>query len=61
MYITDLNGKRIEISNLKACLDQTAAMIGYFNTEESFSDFDELQQAYWKDILAKLEALAKLN
>lgn len=49
------------ITNLHAAIDQANVFVGYFETDERFRDFEELQKAYWIDILEKLQALAKLN
>lgn len=61
MHITDLNGKKIKITNLHAAIDQSKLLIEYFETDERFRDFEELQKEYWRDILNKLQELAKLN
>lgn len=61
MYITDINGKKIRISNLHSAIDQTNILIGYFETDERFRDFEKIQKEYWLDVLHKLQELAKLN
>jgi hypothetical protein len=61
MYITDLNGKKTEITNLHAAIDQATTFVGYFTTDERFKDFEEIQKEYWRDILSKLRLLADLN
>lgn len=61
MYITDLNGKKIRITNLHAAIDQSNMFIGYFDSDERFRDFEEIQKEYWRDIAQKLNDLAKLN
>ena len=61
MHITDLNGKKIEITNLHAAIDQANMFIGYFDSDERFRDFEEVQKTYWRDIVLKLQELAKLN
>lgn len=61
MHITDLNGKKITITNLNAAIDQVNMFIGYFDSDEYFRDFEEVQKEYWRDILNKLQELAKLN
>ncbi len=61
MHITDLHGKKINITNLQAAIDQATMFISYFDTEECFRDFEEVQKTYWRDILRKLQELAKLN
>lgn len=61
MHITDLNGKQINITNLHAAIDQANIFIGYFESDDRFRDFEESQKEYWRDILHKLQDLAKLN
>ncbi|MES2005477.1 MAG: hypothetical protein V4450_13250 [Bacteroidota bacterium] len=61
MHIIDSNGKKITITNLHAAIDQANVFVGYFETDERFRDFDEVQKSYWIDILEKLQELAKLN
>ncbi|MES2331215.1 MAG: hypothetical protein V4539_16540 [Bacteroidota bacterium] len=61
MYITDLNGKQIRITNLHTAIDQSKLLIDYFESDERFRDFEESQKQYWKDVLNKLQELAKLN
>jgi hypothetical protein len=61
MYITDMNGKTIQITNLHAAIDQANLLIGYFDSEDRFRDFEEVQKEYWRDVVQKLQHLAKLN
>ena len=61
MHITDMNGKKITITNLHNAIDQTNLLIGYFENDERFKDFEATQKAYWLDISCKLQDLAKLN
>lgn len=61
MFITDLHGKQIKITNLHAAIDQAALLVGYFATDKRFHDFEETQKTYWQDVLKKLQELAKLN
>jgi len=61
MHITDLNGKEIKITNLHAAIDQANMFIGYFDSDERFRDFEEIQKSYWRDIVGKLQELAKFN
>ena len=61
MHITDLNGKEIKITNLHAAIDQANMFIGYFDSDERFRDFEEIQKSYWRDIVCKLQELAKFN
>lgn len=61
MHITDLNGKEIKITNLHAAIDQANMFIGYFDSDERFRDFEDIQKTYWRDIVRKLQELADLN
>jgi protein involved in temperature-dependent protein secretion len=61
MYVTDLAGKKIKITNRHAAIDQANIFIGYFETDEHFHDFEEGQKTYWRDIIRQLQELAKLN
>lgn len=61
MHIIDNNGKKITITNLHAAIDQANVFVGYFETDDRFRDFEEVQKSYWIDILEKLQELAKLN
>lgn len=61
MHITDLHGKDIHITNLHAAIDQATILVGYFATDERFRDFSETQKEYWRDVLAKLQLLVRLN
>ncbi|MBL7759141.1 MAG: hypothetical protein JNK08_00435 [Sediminibacterium sp.] len=61
MHIIDINGKKITITNLHAAIDKANIFIGYFVSDDRFRDFKESQKEYWRDILHKLQDLAKLN
>ena len=61
MHIIDLNGKKIKITDLHAAIDQANLFIGYFDSDDRFRDFEEVQKQYWRDIVQKLQELAKLN
>lgn len=57
MYITDLNGCEIEITDLKEAIKLAKRNTGYNHEEKSFSEFDKRQKAYWTDIYTKLKAV----
>ena len=59
MYITDLNGCEIEITDLKEAIKIAKRNTGYSHEDKSFSDFDKRQKAYWVDIHEKLTAIKK--
>ena len=55
MYITDLNGCEIEITDLKEAIKIAKRNTGYSHEDKSFSEFDKRQKAYWADMIEKLE------
>ena len=57
MYITDLNGFKIEIDDLKEAIKIAKRNTGYSHEDKSFSEFDKRQKAYWTDIYTKLKAV----
>lgn len=57
MYITDLNGCEIEITDLKKAVKVAKRNTGYSHEDKSFSEFDKRQKAYWTDIYTKLKAV----
>ncbi|AZA90144.1 hypothetical protein BAZ12_15265 [Elizabethkingia miricola] len=59
MYITDLNGCEIEITDLKEAIKIAKRNTGYSHEDKSFSEFDKRQKAYWVDIHEKLTAIKK--
>ena len=59
MYITDLNGCEIEITDLKEAIKVAKRNTGYSHEDKSFSEFDKRQKAYWVDIHEKLTAIKK--
>ena len=59
MYITDLNGCEIEITDLKEAIKIAKRNTGYSHEDKSLSEFDKRQKAYWVDIHEKLTAIKK--
>lgn len=59
MYITDLNGCEIEITDLKEAIKIAKRNTGYSHEDKSFSEFDKRQKAYWVDIHDKLTVIKK--
>lgn len=57
MYITDLNGCLIEVTDLEKAIKITAEYRQYRHKDKSFSDFDKRQKAYWTDMYEKLKAI----
>lgn len=57
MYITDLNGFLIEVTDLDEAIKITADYKEYRHKNKSFSEFDKRQRAYWTDMYEKLKAI----
>jgi hypothetical protein len=57
MYITDLNGFLIEVTDLDEALKIVKRNTGYSHEDKSFSEFDKRQKAYWTDMFEKLTAI----
>ncbi|MDN3692306.1 hypothetical protein QWZ06_08525 [Chryseobacterium tructae] len=57
MYITDLNGCLIEVTDLDEAIKITADYKEYRHRDKSLSDFDKKQIAYWTDMYEKLTAI----
>ncbi|MFH6965305.1 hypothetical protein ACHRVK_22280 [Flavobacterium plurextorum] len=57
MYITDLNGCLIEVTDLAKAIQITAEYKEYSHKDKSFSEFDKRQKAYWTDMYEKLRAI----
>ncbi|MBZ4036751.1 hypothetical protein K6T82_18415 [Flavobacterium sp. 17A] len=57
MYITDLNGCLIEVTDLAKAMQITAEYKEYGYKDKSFSEFDKRQKAYWTDMYEKLTAI----
>ena len=57
MYITDLNGCLIEVTDLEKAIQITAEYKEYSHKDKSFSEFDKRQKAYWTNMYEKLKAI----
>lgn len=57
MYVTDLNGCLIEVTDLDETIRITADYKEYRHKDKSFSEFDKRQIAYWQDMYEKLKAI----
>lgn len=56
MYVTDLNGCLIEVTDLDEAIQITEDYKEYKHKDKSFSEFDKRQKAYWTDMYEKLKA-----
>jgi hypothetical protein len=54
MNVTDLDGKTITVTNLKAAIKETGQYMGYSHINPEFRGFDRKQNAYWLDLHKKL-------
>lgn len=54
MYITDLNGKQIEVTDLADAIKQAQAFKQYSHEDFGFSELDEQLSIYWADMHGKL-------
>lgn len=54
MNITDIDGKSITVTNLKAAIKEAGQYMGYSHISPEFRDFDRKQNAYWSDLHKKL-------
>lgn len=59
MHIIDLNGNRIEITDLQLPIMQADDYRHYTITDPAGFEFGTRQQAYWNDIYQKLLLLEK--
>lgn len=61
MYVTDLHGEKIKITDLQGAISQVTMFLDYFDSDDQFRDFTAVQKKYWKDMLQKLQVLSQLN
>lgn len=61
MYITDLNGCLIEVTDLEKAIQITADYKQYRYKDKSFSEFDKRQKDYWTDMHEKLIAIKQIS
>jgi len=54
MKIIDLNGKEIEVTDLKLAILQADDYRHYRHIDKAFTAFDKKQSKYWEDIYLKL-------
>lgn len=57
MHIIDINGKRIEITDLAVAIKQATMFADMQHEDETFKGIDESLKIYWKDVLMKLQHL----
>ncbi|MFH7000525.1 hypothetical protein [Flavobacterium bizetiae] len=57
MKVTDLNGCPIEVTDLNEAISVTKRYKKYRHENESYSDYDKRQNAYWTDMYEKLTAI----
>ena len=57
MYITDLNGCLIEVTDLDEAIQITAEYKQYEHENQGFSELDKRLNSYWTDMYEKLTAI----
>lgn len=57
MYITDLNGCPIKVTDLGEAIRIAEEYRAYKHGDKSYSAFDERRKAYWTDMYDKLTAI----
>lgn len=55
--IKDINGKSIEVVDVKAAILQARNFMDYAHEDRSYSALDEKLHSYWTDIHTKFKAL----
>ena len=59
MYINDMKGRKIEVTDLEKAISQASMFSDMKHEGARFRKLDDELNAYWKDILNKLNALKK--
>jgi hypothetical protein len=57
MYIIDIHGKQIEVTDLAEAIKQAAMFAGMRHENKAFKKMDEDLKIYWRDIFMKLQNL----
>jgi hypothetical protein len=57
MFITDNEGKSIEITDLDKAIEQAESFTAFMHEDETFRALDKKLTIYWTDILEKLRKL----
>jgi hypothetical protein len=59
MHVKDLDGKRVEVTDLHKALEQASMFKQFRHDDTSFKELDDRLNAYWSDLHDKLVALHK--
>lgn len=59
MHINDINGQRIEVTDLIEAIKQASMFTNMKHVDASFGKLDDELNFYWQDILNKLNELKK--
>ena len=61
MYITDINGAQLEVTDLEGAIVQATIYTDYRHMDSTPAqrNFDRKVNAYWADLRIKLDALKK--
>lgn len=57
MIIVDMNGERIDVTNLDEAIKQAAMFSSLKHDDKTFENTDKSLNNYWQDVLHKLKAL----
>lgn len=57
MYINDINGERIEVTDLEKAISQASMFSSMKHEDAKFNKRDNELRIYWEDILVKLNEL----
>lgn len=59
MHVFDLDGKRVDVTDLKQAIDQANLFKAFTHVDPEFAELDKRSQAYWSDLHDKLINLQK--
>ena len=57
LYLKDLNGEQITVTDLDQALAEADEYRHYRHTSKKYKAFDDSRQAYWQDLYEKLKEL----
>lgn len=57
MSVTDINGKKIEVTNLDKAIEQATMFSSMKHEDINFRNTDKVLNTYWNDMLNKLKRL----
>ena len=54
MYVLDLDGKAVKVTDLAGAIEQAGQFKGYKHEDPAFAGLDQRLNAYWHDLYEKL-------